>query len=107
MSSHAGRNEFVLSEVGKVYAGTHNKIAGINYHPNCHCIIWNNILALNASFYHNIHMNSGRPWVFGQHRDVVLPAVCHLLDHIAEPFLKPNERGDPVRVARALSAVVS
>ena len=28
MSSHAGRNEFVLSEVGKVYAGTHNKIAG-------------------------------------------------------------------------------
>ena len=61
----------------------------------------------NASLYHNIHMNSGRPWVFGQHRDVVLPAVCHLLDHIAEPFLKPNERGDPVRVARALSAVVS
>ena len=48
----------------------------------------------------------GRPWVFGQHRDIVLPAVCHLLDHIAEPFLKPNERGDPVRVARALSAVV-
>ena len=28
MSSHAGRNEYVLSEVGKVYAGTHNKIAG-------------------------------------------------------------------------------
>ena len=25
----------------------------------------------------------------------------------AEPFLKPTERGDPVRVARALSAVVS
>ena len=66
-----------------------------------------NILSLKASMYLNIHMNSGRPWVFGQHRDVVLPAVCHLLDHIAEPFLKPNERGDPVRVARALSAVVS
>ena len=31
MSSHAGRNEFVLSEVGKVYAGTHNKIAGKHY----------------------------------------------------------------------------
>ena len=30
MSSHAGRNEYVLSEVGKVYAGTHNKIAGID-----------------------------------------------------------------------------
>ena len=28
MSNHAGRNEYVLSEVGKVYAGTHNKIAG-------------------------------------------------------------------------------
>ena len=76
MSNYAGRNEYVLSEVGKVYAGTHNKIAG-------------------------------RPWVFGQHRDIVLPAVCHLLDNVAEPFLKPTERGDPVRVARALSAVVS
>ena len=52
-------------------------------------------------------ISTGRPWVFGQHRDIVLPAVCHLLDHVAEPFLKPNERGDPVRVARALSAVVS
>ena len=31
MSSHAGRNEYVLSEVGKVYAGTHNKIAGIDF----------------------------------------------------------------------------
>ena len=48
----------------------------------------------------------GRPWVFGQNRDIVLPAVCHLLDNVAEPFLKPNERGDPIRVARALSAVV-
>ena len=28
MPNHAGRNEYVLSEVGKVYAGTHNKIAG-------------------------------------------------------------------------------
>ena len=37
----------------------------------------------------------------------MLPAVCHLLDNVAERFLKPNERGDPVRVARALSAVVS
>ena len=50
---------------------------------------------------------TGRPWIFGQHRDIVLPAVCHLLDNVAERFLKPNERGDPVRVARALSAVVS
>ncbi len=45
----------------------------------------------------------GRPWIFGQLRDAVLPAACHLLDSA----LRDAERGDPVRVARAVSALVN
>ena len=62
---------------------------------------------MSTILHHQILVFIGRPWVFGQHRDIVLPAVCHLLDNVAERFLKPSERGDPVRVARAISAVVS
>ena len=47
----------------------------------------------------------GRPWVFGQLRDSVLPAVCHLLDNKATG-LWDSERGDPIKVTRAISAVV-
>ena len=70
----AGREEYVLSEVGKVYGGSHNRI-------------------------------KGRPWVYGQMRDSVLPAVCHLLDKYDK--LKDAHRGDPVRVVRAISALVN
>ena len=74
LSHPAGREEFVMTDVGKVYGGSHNNI-------------------------------QGRPWVFGQFRDSVLPAACHLLDHISQ--LKASERGDPIKVCRAISAVVN
>ena len=74
LSHPAGREEFVMTDVGKVYGGSHNNI-------------------------------QGRPWVFGQFRDAVLPAVCHLLDNISK--LRDSERGDPVKVCRAISAVVN
>ena len=45
----------------------------------------------------------GRPWIFGQFEDCVLPACCFILDNSR---LKPAERGNPVRVARAVSAMV-
>ena len=45
----------------------------------------------------------GRPWVFGQFEDCVLPACCFILDNSS---LKPAERGNPVKVARAISAMV-
>ena len=38
----------------------------------------------------------GRPWVFGQNKDTVLPAICHILDNVS--YLKDAERGDPVKV---------
>ena len=45
----------------------------------------------------------GRPWVFGQFEDCVLPACCFILDNSR---LKPAERGNPVKVTRAISAMV-
>ncbi len=70
----AGREEYVLNEVGKIYGGSHNSV-------------------------------QGRPWIFGQLRDSVLPAACHLLDEVSS--VRDSERGDPVRVARAVSAIVN
>ncbi len=70
----AGREEYVLNEVGKIYGGSHNSV-------------------------------QGRPWIFGQLRDAVLPAACHMLD--SARGLRDAERGDPVRVARAISAIVN
>ena len=75
MANPSSREEYVMSDVGKVYAGSYNRIAG-------------------------------RPWIFGQFRDIVLPAVCHLLDNVVDDLLMPTERGDPVKVARAISAAV-
>ncbi|XP_046384638.1 hemocyte protein-glutamine gamma-glutamyltransferase-like [Ischnura elegans] len=46
----------------------------------------------------------GRRWVFGQFEDVVLPATMCLLELSR---LRHEERGDPVRVSRAVSAVVN
>ncbi len=69
-----GREEFLLSEVGKIYLGSHNLV-------------------------------QGRPWVYGQSRDTVLPAVIHVLDSLGK--LKPSQRGDPVRVAREIAKIVS
>lgn len=74
LSHPAGREEFVMTDVGKIYGGSHNNI-------------------------------QGRPWVFGQFRDSVLPAVCHLLDNVAK--LKDSERADAVKVARAISAIIN
>eukprot|EP00094_Tigriopus_californicus_P012932 TCALIF_12504-PA protein Name:"Similar to Hemocyte protein-glutamine gamma-glutamyltransferase (Tachypleus tridentatus)" AED:0.06 eAED:0.06 QI:229/0.77/0.6/1/0.55/0.5/10/109/752 len=47
----------------------------------------------------------GRPWIFGQFRDSVLPAVCHILETKAK--IKDADRADPVQVTRAISAVVN
>ena len=46
----------------------------------------------------------GRPWVFGQFEPTVLPTACHLLS-VAR--IKPSETANPVRVARAMSAMVN
>lgn len=46
--------------------------------------------------------NSTR-WVFGQFDEVVLPAICFLLE---KSGLAHADRGSPVLVARAISAVV-
>lgn len=45
----------------------------------------------------------GRKWIFGQFDDVVLPACMYLLERSG---LEHSERGNPVRVARAISAMV-
>ena len=46
---------------------------------------------------------SGRPWYFGQFDDAVLPACCFILQNSR---LKGAERGNPVKVSRAISAMV-
>lgn len=46
----------------------------------------------------------GRRWVFGQFDDAVLPAVALLLEKSNLPH---SERGNPIAVSRAISAVVS
>ena len=46
----------------------------------------------------------GCPWVFGQFEPTVLPTACHLLS-VAR--IKPSETANPVRVARAMSAMVN
>ena len=46
----------------------------------------------------------GRPWVYGQFDDAVLPAAIMLLE---QAELSPYERGNPIQVARALAAMVN
>ncbi|XP_045598315.1 hemocyte protein-glutamine gamma-glutamyltransferase [Procambarus clarkii] len=46
----------------------------------------------------------GRLWVFGQFDDVVLPACVLLLERSG---LRPEARGDPIRVSRAISRIVN
>jgi len=65
-----------------------------------------NIVLIPGKLYSGSHNSvQGRPWVFGQLRAPVLAAACHLLE--TAPGLRDAGRGDPVRVARALSAVVN
>lgn len=45
----------------------------------------------------------GKPWIFGQFDDVVLPAAVFLLE---KSNLSHSDRGSPILVARAISAVV-
>jgi transglutaminase 1 len=55
------------------------------------------------------HRPQGRPWVFGQLRDSVLPAVCHLLDLYGGEEEDDDDgarRADPVYVVRAVAGAV-
>ncbi|XP_071527713.1 hemocyte protein-glutamine gamma-glutamyltransferase-like [Panulirus ornatus] len=45
----------------------------------------------------------GRPWVYGQFDECVLPVACLLLDMSGLPH---TERGNPVKVARAMSYMI-
>ncbi|RXG71622.1 Hemocyte protein-glutamine gamma-glutamyltransferase, partial [Armadillidium vulgare] len=46
----------------------------------------------------------GRPWAFGQFEDVVLPVACYILELSKYPH---SERGNPVKVVRAISGGVN
>ena len=46
----------------------------------------------------------GRDWAFGQFEDSVLPAAMYILD---KSKLNPSLRGNPVKVARVISAMVN
>lgn len=45
----------------------------------------------------------GKRWIFGQFDDVVLPSAAFLLEKSDLPH---SDRGSPILVARAISAVV-
>ena len=46
----------------------------------------------------------GRRWVFGQYDDIVLPTVLYVLDLSQLPH---SDRGNPIHLTRAISAIVS
>ena len=46
----------------------------------------------------------GRHWIYGQYDDCILPGICFLLE---KSGLAHAERANPVKIVRALSAVVS
>lgn len=48
--------------------------------------------------------NRGRPWVFGQFDDCILPACMLMLDRANLPM---ESRGDPIQVCRAISRIVN
>ena len=48
--------------------------------------------------------NRGRPWVFGQFDDCILPAIVLMLDRSGLPY---EGRGDPIQVSRAISRIVN
>ncbi|KAG8192992.1 hypothetical protein JTE90_028112 [Oedothorax gibbosus] len=73
MSNSKDRQEYVLSDVGKIFLGSHKKPVG-------------------------------RPWVFGQFADAVLPASVFLLEKSGLDF---TSRGNPVKIVRAISAMVN
>ena len=73
MEPKSHQDEYVLSDVGKVYTGSYKQPIG-------------------------------RDWAFGQFEDSVLPAAVYLLDRSK---LRPSERGNAVKVARAVSAMVN
>ena len=52
----------------------------------------------------SLHQVRSRPWVFGQFGTTLLPAAVFVLERSRLP---PGQRGDPVLVARALSAAVN
>jgi transglutaminase 1 len=64
--------------------------------------LFNEVGKLYAGSHNNIQ---GRPWVYGHFRDTVLPAVCHIMDKSSR--IRDADRGDPVKVARAISAIVN
>lgn len=73
MQDNNGKQEYVLSDVGKIYVGTHKEPIG-------------------------------RPWVYGQFSDAVLPASVFLLEKSGIDF---SSRSNPVKVVRAISAMVN
>lgn len=46
----------------------------------------------------------GRRWMFGQYDDAVLPTTMYLLERST---VAHADRGSPVQIARAISAIVS
>ena len=54
-------------------------------------------------FQGNYPRYQGKPWILGQFDDSVLPACCFILE---KSKLKAHERGNAVKVARAISAMV-
>ncbi|CAH0557746.1 unnamed protein product [Brassicogethes aeneus] len=47
---------------------------------------------------------TGKPWIFGQFDEICLPAAVFLLE---KSGLAPSDRGSPILVSRAISAVIN
>ncbi|XP_040568202.1 hemocyte protein-glutamine gamma-glutamyltransferase [Lepeophtheirus salmonis] len=48
---------------------------------------------------------SGRQWIYGQFDEIVLPAICYIMDTKGQ--ISDSDRGDPVKVSRTISSVVN
>lgn len=73
LENEAERQEYVLSDTGKLWMGSYRQ-------------------------------PKGRRWMFGQFDDAVLPTTMYLLERST---VTHADRGSPVQIARAISAIVS
>eukprot|EP00095_Tigriopus_kingsejongensis_P000537 maker-scaffold356_size197960-snap-gene-0.33 protein:Tk00537 transcript:maker-scaffold356_size197960-snap-gene-0.33-mRNA-1 annotation:"hypothetical protein TcasGA2_TC013507" len=78
--------------------------ADATYYPNTNELeeyVQNDVGKIWKGSYKQFH---GRHFIYGQFEDFVLPACCYILDRSG---LNAAERGNPIRVARAISAMVN
>lgn len=99
MCDEAELNEYVLNDTGMCF------LPWLVFHLMKYNIDLNYKIALVGKVWMGSFKEpKGRRWVFGQYDDIVLPTVMYLLELSQLPH---SDRGNPVHLTRAISAIVS